>query len=68
MKTIEKIALKESGDSDLICQGEKYSLAKQPNGLFYLYMGDIEIGIFNVYEEAEQIWGKLEGKSCKIVE
>jgi len=68
MKILEKSTLKESGDSDLILQGEKYSLAKQPNGLYYLYMGKYEIAIFDDYEQAEIIWGKLEGKSCKIID
>jgi hypothetical protein len=66
MKTIEKQTLKNSGDSDLIFQGEKYSLVKQPDDLYYLYMYAIEIAIFNDYDEASIIWGKLESKSIKI--
>jgi hypothetical protein len=68
MKTIEKSTLKESGDSNVILQGEKYLLVKQPDGLYYIYMRDIEIAIFYHYVEAENIWNELEEKSCKIVE
>ena len=67
MKAIEKSTLTQSEDSDLIYSGEKYSLVKQIDGLFYIYMRDIEIGIFDDVNEAGLIWCKLESKSCKLI-
>jgi hypothetical protein len=68
MKTIQKSTLKESGDSDLIFQGKKCCLVLQPNKLYYIYVGNIEVAIYEKYHDALIVVNSIENVSCEIVD